>query len=298
MVTKTWEFERVAGPYQGPTGGVAWDGKAIFFSAVTEGKILRFDPKSRALSEFRRYTNRVNGIGFGPNGEFYGCQEGSRRMVQFHDDGSTATTATWLEGKLHNHPSDLVVDGKGRVWFSDPYNATPPLGLYRPPLPHASVLRLERDQSSAWKLVRVTQDTKAPRAVLLSADEKTLYVAEGDGQGERCALRAYPVNADGSVGAYEELYAFGIDHRGAHRGIEGMCLASDQNIVACAGSRRSGPGPLVYVISTKGAVLETHELPFDIPMRCAFADDLLYVTSGDGALYRARTERKGIRKRK
>ena len=53
------------------------------------------------------------------------------------------------------------------------------------------------------------------------------------------------------------------------------------------------------VISPEGHVLATHPLPFDLPMRCAFGGaDLatLYVTSGDGAVYRAKTDRKGTLK--
>ena len=30
----TWKFERVAGPYKGITGGIAWDGRRVLFSAV------------------------------------------------------------------------------------------------------------------------------------------------------------------------------------------------------------------------------------------------------------------------
>jgi len=46
------------------------------------------------------------------------------------------------------------------------------------------------------------------------------------------------------------------------------------------------------VFSPSGSVLETHELLADIPMRCAFGDgDLcsLYVTTGTGELYRAKS---------
>ena len=68
----TWKFERVAGPYQGALGGLAWDGSAMLFSAVTEERLLRFDPARGAVDEFRRWTGRTNGIGFGPNGELYG----------------------------------------------------------------------------------------------------------------------------------------------------------------------------------------------------------------------------------
>jgi gluconolactonase len=161
------------------------------------------------------------------------------------------------------------------------------------------VLRLERNERRAWTIRRITYDTEAPRAVLLSADESTLYVADGDvDKKSPRELRAYPIGSDGTVGTYRVLHTFGADHRGAHRGIEGMCLDTEGNIVACAGWQRSGPGPLIYVFSPNGAVLETHPLPADLPMRCAFGDSdsgSLYVTTGEGHLYRAKaTGRNGF----
>jgi gluconolactonase len=74
------------------------------------------------------------------------------------------------------------------------------------------------------------------------------------------------------------------------RGIEGMCLDGDGNIVACMGWSKAGAGPAIVVISPGGTILETHASPADLPMRCAFGDDglkSLYVTAGDGGLYRA-----------
>src|SRR5215216_3271224 len=60
------EFELVAGPYAGPTGGVVWDGAAVLFTAIDEGRLLRFDPQTREVDEVRRHLNRVNGLAFGP----------------------------------------------------------------------------------------------------------------------------------------------------------------------------------------------------------------------------------------
>ena len=87
------------------------------------------------------------------------------------------------------------------------------------------------------------------------------------------------------------LHAFGRDHRGEHRGIEGMCTDSEGNIVACAGWRKAGPGPLVCVFSPGGALVESHPVPSDKPMNCAFGDaDLvgLYVTTAGGEVLRVR----------
>jgi len=285
----TWKFEGVAGPCNGPTGGLAWDGSGMLFSAVNEERILRYDPKSGKVSGFRRYTGRTNGIAFSSSGALYGAQEGGRRVVEFLKDGSARVTATRFNGRIHNHPSDLVVDRTGRIWFTDPYNPVYAFGpQIFPALEHASIMRLERDERRAWIIKRITYDTAAPRAVLLSPDEETLYVAEGDTHSEKRELRAYPVREDGTLAPYVLLHAFGADARGVHRGIEGMCLDSAGNILACAGWKRSGPGPLVYVFAPSGAILETHPLPGDLPNKCAFgADGSLYVTSGEGLLYRA-----------
>jgi gluconolactonase len=159
------------------------------------------------------------------------------------------------------------------------------------------VLRLDRAGRSGWKMKRVTRDTHGPRAVLLSADEKTLFVADGDAErGDVCQLLAYPVKRDGSVGPGKSLMVFAP----AERGIEGMCLDSEGNIAACAGWKKGGVGPAVYVISASGTVLETHPAPADFPMRCAFGDaglTSLYLTAGDGGLYRAsNTGRRGLKR--
>jgi gluconolactonase len=298
-----WNFKKVAGPFQGTTGGLAWDGTGMLFSAIDEQRLLRFDPRTGSVDELRRHTHRTNGIAIGPNGVLYGCQEAGRRVIKFMPDGSARQTAYKLDGRFHNQPSDLVVDRSGRVWFSDPYSMRPPPGLKvrLPLIDHASVLRLERTPQREWALRRITHDTVAPRAVLLSSDEVTLYVAEGEvGRIGPRELRAYPIGADGTVGTYAVLHTFGADHRGEHRGIEGMCLDSAGNIVACGGWRKSGPGPLVYVFAASGAVLASHPLPTDLPMRCAFGDnglDSLYVTSMDGCLYRAGSVgRRGLRR--
>lgn len=292
----TWNFERVAG-FQGAAGSLAWDGKTMLVAAVKEERIYRYDPQAGNLSEFRRYTGRTNGIAIGAGGSVFGAQEGGRRVVEFRSDGSTAPTCDLLDGQHHNQPTDLTIDSQGRVWIADAHNTTPPYGppVY-PFLDHASVLRLER-ANGAWKLVRVTNDTKGVRAVALSPDEKTLYVAEGDPDrpGPR-ELRAYPIQDDGSLAKCKVLLELGS----SDRGIEGLTVDSEGNVIACGGSAKSGPGAMIYVISPAGALLEKHPAPADLPMRCAFGDaDLasLYLTTDGGDLFRAKnTGRKGAKR--
>jgi gluconolactonase len=291
-----WQFELVAGPFEGAIGGVVWDGARgqVLFSTIDEGRLLWLDHASKAVSEFRRYANRVNGLAIGANGEIFGAQEGGRRLVEFTPDGRTVAVDALLDGKYHNQPSDLVVDRQSRIYFTDPRHPVIPFGpSIFPFLDHCSVLRLERNDRRAWVATRLTYDTVSPRAVLLSSDQKTLYVADGEPrEGQRREVRAYPVRDDGTLDHPIVLHAFGADHRGHHRGIEGMCLDADGNIVAVGGWRRSGPGPLVHVLAPSGAVLETHPIPADLPNKCCFGGpglDTLYVATGGGHLYRALT---------
>jgi len=296
-----WEFERIAGPFDGPTGGLVWDGNTIVFAAVLESRLLRYDPAGGGVEEIRRFTNRVNGLALTPDGRLYGCQEGSRRIIEMNADGSAVPLGATLDGQRINFPSDLTVDRTGRIWFTDPYHQLPSHGpQIFPNLPHASVLRLGRHHvTHDWIVERLTFDTAAPRCLALSADERILYVGEGDAASEGARqLLAYPVDATGRLGSPLLLHSFGRDHRGPQRGAEGICLDADGNLIVCAGSSQAGPGSLIYIMSPTGRILETQAFPDDCPMRCAFGGkdmDELYVTSGTGHLWRIRqTGRVGL----
>ena len=291
-----WEFELVTGPFGGTAEGPVWDGEAVLFTHIPASRILRYDPRSGQTTEYFTGVNHVNGLCFGPQGDLYGCQQGGRRIVRFEKDRKTITSLSHLlDGKRHNNPNDLAVDKQGRIWFTDPYSGIANSGPQE--LDHMSVLRLEPKGDDQWELKRATTDITRPNGVLVSRDQKTLYVAQSDyGLDRRRELRAYPINEDGSLGSYVTLHTFGVDHRGAQRGVDGMTLDVEGNIIVCAGWEQAGPGPMIYVFSPTGRVLATHPLRVDRPTNCCFGDPdmkTLYVTTGGGHLLRARTERTG-----
>lgn len=296
----SWDFEKVAGPYGSPTDGPVWDGEALLFTQLTfpfnvaNNRILRYDPSSGDVTDFRRWTNRTCGLAFSRSGVLYGAQSGGRRLVRFNADGSTSPLAHKLGGIYHNQPKDLVVDSQDRIWFCDPHGdlreAMNP--QIHDKLDHASVLRLE-SPSLDGSITRLTYDTDAPMALALSPDERTLYVAESSEEpdGPR-DLRAYSLLANGALGQYRLLHTFGRDggegRGGVHRGIYGMCLDKDGNVVAVAGGEEAGPGPMAYVITPEGRILGSHPLP-EAPTNCAFGgpeSNDLYVTTIEGSLYR------------
>ena len=292
----SWEFELIDGPYGGTTEGPAWDGSGLLFTHIPASRIMRYDPLENASTVYRSGTNNANGLMLDHAGTLYACEGGARRVVRYEPDGGATVLADGYQGQRLNIPNDLGIDLQRRVWFTDPYyeGAGGPWSQDRSnkDLEHDSVYRLDPDEDDTWSLSRVTFDTTRPNGLLFSLDHQTLYVAQsGRNPDEKRELRAYPVEGSGALGAYELLHDFGED-----RGIDGMCLDTEGNIVATAGWEQGGPGPMVYVFSPKGEVLEMHPVPVDRPTNCTFGDgDLrtLYVTTIGGHLFRAYTERQG-----
>ena len=292
----SWAFEVVDGPYGGTTEGPAWDGSGLLFTHIPGSKIMRYDPETRTSTVFRSETNYANGLMLDPEGRLYACEGDARRVARYEPDGHTTVLADRFEGKRLNIPNDLAIDLQGRVWFTDPYyeGAAGPWSRDRSnkELQHDSVYRLDPQLEGAWTISRVTFDTTRPNGILFSLDYQTLYVAQsGRNPDEKRELRAYPVQSDRSLGSYSVLHDFG-----SSRGIDGMCLDSEGNIITTAGHRQGGPGPMIYVFSPTGEVLETHPVPADRPTNCTFGGHditTLYVTNTDGYLFQAQTEHRG-----
>lgn len=288
----SFQFEQVAGPFSF-TEGPAWDGiGGLLHSDIPNSRIMRYEVTSGACEEFGHGTNESNGLMFDRDGRLYGCEGGpdGRRIVRYEADGSTTCIADRFEGQRLNSPNDLAFDHQGRLWFTDPRYGDIVDDLE---LDHQSVFRLENQSGAGddWTITRVTFDTTKPNGLLISQDQQSLYVAQSDhGDGEARELREYPINSDGSLGPCTVLHNFY-----PHRGIDGMCLDTDGDIIATAGSLESGPGPMIYVFAPNGRVLETHPVPVDMPTNCTFGDDdlkTLYVTAS-GCLFSVRTQRTG-----
>jgi gluconolactonase len=296
----SWNFELIDEPYGGVTEGPAWDGEALFYTRIQHSLIMRYDPRTGHRAVYRENTNCANGLNFDHQGRLYGCEGGAtvdgRCVVRYEPAGGVTVLASEYEGKRLNIPNDLALDPHDRVWFTDPYyeGAAGPWSFDRGPkeLDHDSVYRLDPAPDGSWSIHRVTFDTTRPNGLLFSQDFKTLYVAQsGRLAEEKRQLRAYPVKPDLSLGEPAVLHDFG-----ANRGIDGMVLDEEGNIVATAGWENGGPGPSIYVFSPAGEVLERHPVPANRPTNCTFAGpDLttLYVTTTEGHLFRARTARRG-----
>ena len=297
---ENWNFETLDPAYGEVTEGPAWDGSGLLFTRIQQSRIMRYDPAAGKVSVWRENTNCANGLTFDAQGRLYGCEGGAtedaRRVVRYEPDGGFTILADNFEGKRLNIPNDVVADPAGRIWFTDPYyeGAAGPWSFDRShkQLPHDSIYRLDPQRGGSYSIQRVTFDTTRPNGLLFSLDYRVLYVAQsGREKEEKRQLRAYPVKEDGSLGIGEILHDFG-----EHRGIDGMRLDTEGNVIATAGWELGGPGPMIYVFSSSGEVKEMHPVPCRRPTNCAFGGDRLsdlYVTSIEGFLFRTPTSRQG-----
>ncbi len=293
-----WKFELLMKPSAVPlTEGPVWDGEHLYFTHIRASRIMRYDPKGGAITEWRTGTNRTNGLAFDAQGRLYGCCSGGRCILRFDPDGRNVTIADRVDGKKLNTPNDLAIDRKGRIWFTNPWNEGNIDATEHQELDNRSILRADPQKDGSYTVTRVTFDTTQPNGILVSQDQNTLYVAEsGFERGIARELRAYPIREDGSLGTYATLFTWGEDARGVHRGIDGMCLDRDGNIVATAGWEVSGAGPMIYVFSPTGRVLETHPVPAMRPTNCCFGGPdmtTLFVTTTQGHFFKAETSRVG-----
>jgi gluconolactonase len=292
-----WKFELLLKPLGGVTEGPVWDGEALYFTHIPASRIIRYDIRTGAMTTWRDGTNRTNGLAYDLQGRLFGCCSGGRAIVRFDLDEPTVTIADRLDGKQLNTPNDLAIDHQGRIWFTNPWNAGNIDPQAQPELDHQSVLRADPRPDGSYTVSRVTSDTTMPNGILMAPDQRTLYVAEsGYATSPGRELRAYPVHEDGNLGPYTVLHTFGADARGVQRGIDGMCFDAEGNIIATAGWEQGGPGPMLYVFSPTGRVLETHPVPALRPTNCCFGGpDLttLYITTTQGHLFRVHTDRVG-----
>ena len=267
-------LEKVAGDCRF-TEGPAWspDGY-LLFSDIPNSRILRIGPDGK-LSEFLKPSGRANGLAFDAQGRLYACQGGERRLSRIDPKTLEITVlASEFEGKKLNSPNDLALAADGGVWFTDP--------RYRKPLEDDPGYEAVYWVSKKGEVKRVIKEDWRPNGILLSTDEKSLYVAAIS---QRQILR-YPVLGPGELGEAELLYTG--DEQVDGRGPDGMALDADGNIYATYKK--------LVVVDPKGQLLGRIEVP-EKPANCTFGGrdgSELFVTART-SLYRIATRTKGAR---
>ena len=252
----------------------------VYFTNVRVSKILKWNPATQELSVFRTGTNEANGLRFEMNGNLLVCEGGSGKVTRTDmKTGEISTLAKEFAGKRLQSPNDIEFDSHGRIYFSSRTpNPDPELENAR------AVYRVDPDGSIHQLLSE--PDIHMPNGVVVSPDEKTLYLIEAHAdKNHNRSILAFDLDENGSISRRRRIINFYPGRSG-----DGMCIDAEGNLYVAAGlhnergsSETTDTRPGIHVISPSGELLAFRETPEDTITNCTFGgDDLrtLYITCG------------------
>jgi gluconolactonase len=263
------------------TEGPAVDNSGnVFFTNVRVSKILKWDPKKKELSTYRNQSNESNGLRFEMNGNLLACEGGKGRVTRTNmKNGDITVLANQYRGKGIQSPNDLDFDSQGRIYFTSRANNPDPAKDNK-----KAVYRIDPNGQVTQLLAE--PDIHMPNGIIVSPDEKTLYLIEAHGEeGKNRQILAFDLSKDGALSNRRTLIDFYPGRSG-----DGMCIDEQGNLYVAAGlhkergsSETLDTRPGIHVISPKGKLLAFRETPEDTITNCTFGGkDLrtLYITCG------------------
>ena len=282
LIDKNAKIELLAEGFDWAEGPVWVDRlNGVLFSDVPNNKVYMWNEK-KGLSIFlepsgmtnyspTNKTDGSNGLALDKNGNLILCQHGDRTVARLKKwnfkKPSFDIIVEKYEGKRLNSPNDLVFDKSGSIYFTDP-----PYGLKiqdDDPLKELNFNGIYR-WSESKGIELLSKSMKRPNGIILSEDEKTVYVGNSDKDNN--VIIAFDNDKNGLVN--ERVFFDGNKLSKNRVGLfDGLKLHSSGIIFT------TGPGG-VLLLDSKGKHLGTI-MPGKATANCAFDSDesYLYLTS-------------------
>jgi len=270
----------------GNTEGPAVDSKGTlyFTSRGTFKGIVAWTEKSGARSYLPVATKEgPGGLWVDDADNIFLTATGERKILKVSPDKKVSVIAENFEANpsLSKGPNDLVVTSNGTVYFTDPNG-------YYGDAPNGTIYRV----APGGKTTVFSDAITGPNGIVLSNDEKTLYVSHNVAK-STSKIQRWTLNDDGSAGPMSELAT--CDNCVA----DGMAVDKQGYIwLTCYSFGRA------YRVSPLGKIVQTITTEQKALTNCVFgrgADNKsLYLTSSDmdrvtGYVYRAKVAVPGLR---
>jgi gluconolactonase len=255
--------------------------KMLLFSDIPSNAIFKWteaagiepylSPSGFTGENFKGREPGSNGLLLNAEGKLVMCQHGDRRMAVMNSAVTDPkpeflTLADRYQGKRFNSPNDAIFDRAGNLFFTDPPYGLP--GNVEDPekeLLFQGVYKLKPDGT----VILLVDSLTRPNGIGFSPDEKTLYVANSEGE----AARWYAFDVDGDSLKNARIFyqtPFVDGQKGAP---DGLKVDRHGNIFA------TGPGG-IWILDPSAKVLGRIRLP-EATANCALSADgkFLYLTS-------------------
>lgn len=270
------------------TEGPAYDADgSLYYSDIMNNRILKRSADG-ALSVFREPSGRTNGNTFDGEGRLLHCEgaefgpHGNRRITRTDlKTGKYEVLTDRYDGVRYNSPNDICVDGRGRIYFTDPmyFDRT------QMEMTVEGVYRIDTD----GRVTRILDQSRIdrPNGIAVTQDSRHLYVIDS------CPI----------VGKNRKIWHFDLDDHGTPsnqrlvfdfgggRGGDGMRLDADGNLWVAAGvntprgphESKEVPTGIYHICTKSGKLLGRVPIGEDVITNLAFAGPdgkTVYVTAG------------------
>jgi gluconolactonase len=179
--------------------------------------ILKVD-ESDNVSTFVENSNQTNGMGWDLQGRLISVQRGrgNEKVGVLYPADKVTTLADNYQGKPFDALNDMALDKRGGVYFTDTQGI-----YYLPP---------------GGRVTRIIDEVPRPNGVVLSPDEKTLYVHNKDG----VYMLAFDVAPDGTISNRRNFARYKSVRIPGHKdpswdednGADGMAVDSEGRVYA------------------------------------------------------------------
>ena len=247
---------------------------------VSSTGILKVDASDN-VTTFIENSNQTNGMGWDQQGRLISVQRArdNEKVGVLYPADKVTTLADNFQGTPFNSLNDMVLDKRGGVYFTDTQ------GIYYVP--------------PGGRVSRIIDEVPRPNGVVLSPDEKTLYVHNKDG----VYMLAFDVAANGTISNRRNFARYKSVRVPGHKdpswdednGADGMAVDSEGRVYAATNSG-------VEVFSTRGELLGVLPVQWGAendnirkPQNLAFggADRKTLYIVGAGTIYKVRTLSQG-----
>jgi gluconolactonase len=185
---------------------------------------------------------------------------GGRRLLRISPNKKVEALADAYQGKPFNNPNDVCLDRAGNIYFTDPQGEE-----------KASEGVIYR-YSTKGQLDRLHTGLKYPNGLVVSPDQKTLYVAETWTR----SIVGFDLDNDGTLSRPRRLYQFPTPT------VDGLAVDEHGRIWVARLENKT-----VDVLSPAGKLLANYPAGGDRVTNLAWWDKSLFVTvAGTGAIYR------------
>ena len=212
--------EVIARGLRGTEGPIAAPDGTLLFTEQDANRISRIDASGR-VSGYLTNTSGAIGLAFDHLGRLIAAQTITPQIAVLSP--TRDVLADSFDGMPLLRPNDLTVDRRGGIYFSDPGPPPLPSGEL-PPVPRKPAVFYIRPDGG--DVIKVAEDIERPNGVLLSPDEKVLYVANTLGD----SVLVFDVQPDGMLTnrrAFAQLEGVVKTPAGIRSGADGLAVDTD-----------------------------------------------------------------------